>query len=287
VRLGVLRHHFEEDTHPNAELRTAFAASLDVLRALGAQVEDVRVRSLHDYYAVRIMLTESELFARHQQHLRTHAGEYGHHFLGRALAAALFTSADYIAAQRLRRQIIAEMQPIYARFDALLTTGAGPAPHLDAHRSIGAAQKWSTPSMGTLFSLTGAPALALPCGFSSHGLPLGMQIAGRPFDDANVLRIGYAYEQAARWFERHPDLDANAAPCVVDAHAEAPPVVEIDAAIRAQVEAAVRHAGLQLDAGQLALLYESAPHAIAMARRLTRDVDQSLEQAAVFRLDPS
>jgi aspartyl-tRNA(Asn)/glutamyl-tRNA(Gln) amidotransferase subunit A len=231
------------------------------------------------------MLTESELFARHQLNLRNRARDYGHHFLGRTLAASLFSSADYIAAQRERRRIIAEMQPLYERFDALITTGAGPASHLDAHRNIGAAQKWSTPSMGTMFSLTGAPALALPCGFSKSGLPLGMQIAGRPFEDATVLRIGYAYEQAARWFERHPVLDPNAMRAVINADASPAVTPDVDPEIRAQVAAAVRHAGLMLDESQLGLLYESAPHAIAMAKRLRRDLDWSAEQSAVFALE--
>ena len=285
MRFGVLRHHWEEDTRANDELRAALDAALGVLEKLGATIEDVRVRSLHDYYAVRIVLTESELFARHQHNLRTRAGDYGHHFLGRALAASLFTSADYIAAQRERRRIIAEILPLHDRYDALITTGAGPAPHLSAYRNIGAAQKWSSPSMGTLFSLNGAPALALPCGYGKSGLPLGMQIAGRPCEDATVLRIGYAYEQAARWFERHPRLDPNAPPVTIDTHEESVVAVDLDPAILAQVDAAVSHAGLRLDATQLALLRESAPHAIAMARRLKRDVDWTAEQAAVFTLD--
>ena len=87
--------------------------------------------------------------------------------------------------------------------DAMLTAGAGPAPRLDAHRSLGARDKWASPR-GALISVTGAPALALPCGFSDDGLPLGMQIAGRPFEDATVLRIGPAYEQAAGWRDRRP-----------------------------------------------------------------------------------
>jgi aspartyl-tRNA(Asn)/glutamyl-tRNA(Gln) amidotransferase subunit A len=285
MRFGVLRHHFEEDTRANAELRAALAAALDVMRGLGAEIEDVRVRPLHEYYGVRIMLSESELFARHQHRLRTNAGDYGHHFLGRTLAACLFSGADYLAAQRLRRKIIAEMRPLYARYDALITTGSGPAPHLDAHRSIGAAQKWSTPSMGTMFSVTGAPALALPCGFSAKGLPLGMQIAGRPFEDAKVLRIGYAYEQAMRWFERHPTLERGAAPIAIDVHADPVPPIDAEPAVRAHVEASIRHAGLQLDDVQRALLYESAPHAIAMAKRLPRDLDWAAETAAVFTLD--
>lgn len=285
LRFGVLRHHFEEDTRPDAELVRAVDAALGVLRGLGAIVDDVRVRSLHEYYAVRVMLTESELFARHQHHLRRHAADYGHHFLGRTLAATLFSSADYIAAQCLRRRIIGEMQPLYAKFDALVTTGAGPAPPLNAHRNIGAKQKWSTPSMGTMFSLTGAPAIALPCGFSKSGLPLGMQIAGRPFEDAALLSIGHAYEQAAGWFERHPALAPFAKPTPVETCTEHAENVDLDPALRAHVDAAVAHAGLELDPESLALLYESAPHAIAMAKRLPRDLDGTDVQAAVFTLE--
>ena len=286
LRIGVLRHHWEEDTRANPEMARAVDDALAVLRDLGATTEDVRVRSLHEYYAVRIMLTESELFARHQHHLRTHAGDYGHHFLGRALAAALFSSADYLAAQRERRHIIDEMQPVYARFDALVTAGSGPAAHLNAHRSIGAAQKWSTPSMGTLFSVTGAPALALPCGFGASGLPLGLQIAGRPFEDATVLRIGHAYEQATPWHLRHPQLEPHAAPAAIDTHADPVNDADLEPDVLDEVRAAVRHAGLALDATQLALLCESAPHALAMARRLRRDLDPAAEAAAVFTLHP-
>jgi aspartyl-tRNA(Asn)/glutamyl-tRNA(Gln) amidotransferase subunit A len=284
LRIGVLRHHWEEDIKSNAELRGAVDGALDVLRDLGAATEDVRVRSLHEYYAVRIMLTESELFARHQHHLQRHAGDYGHHFLGRALAAALFSSADYLAAQRERRRILDEMQPLYARYDAFVTAGSGPAAHLDSHRSIGAAQKWSTPSLGTMFSVTGAPALALPCGFSKSGLPLGLQVAGRPFEDATVLRIGHAYERAAGWFERHPSLVAHAAAAPIDTSHDDVPHVDLAPDVLAQVRAAVQHAGLGLDATQLALLCESAPYALAMARRLRRDLDPAAETAAVFSL---
>ena len=285
MRIAVLRHHFEEDIHASAELVQALDAALGVLRELGAVVEDERVRPLHEYYAVRVMLTESELFARHQHHLRRHASDYGHHFLGRTLAAALFSGADYIAAQRLRKRMIAEMQPLYAQYDAFVTTGGGPAPHLDSHRTIGARQKWTTPSMGTMWSVTGAPALALPCGFSASGLPLGMQIAGRPFEDATLLAIGHAYERATRWCDRHPALVPHAPPAPVDtAAADSGASVDVVAELREQVEAAVRHAGLEIDAAALALLYESAPWALAMARRLSRDLAQDDEQAAVFSL---
>lgn len=285
LRIGVLRRHFEQDVPANAELVAAFEAALATLRELGATIEDVDARSLHDYYAVRVVLTESELFARHQEHLRAHAGDYGDHFLGRTLAAALFTSADYLAAQRERRRMIREMAEVHARYDILMTSGGGPAPHLAAHRSLGARQKWSTPSMGTMFSVTGAPALALPCGFSSAGLPLGMQMAGRPFEDATVLAVGDAYEKATQWRDRRPTLAPHARAPVIDARAGGPRELTCDGALAAHVEAALQHAGLNLDARARALLQDAAPHAIAMTRRLPRDLDWSVEPAAVFRLE--
>ena len=284
VRIGVLRQHFTEDTSAHPALVAALDAALDVLRSLGAMVEDVRLRSLHDLYAVRVMLTESELFARHQEHLRQHAAEYGDHFLGRTLAAALFSSADYLAAQRERRRLIAEMAPLNECYDAFVTTGAGPAPHLDSHRNIGAAQKWTTPSMGTLASVTGAPALALPCGFHD-GLPLGLQLVGRPFDDAGLLGIGAAYERATGWSGRHPQLVPGAVVPIIDARGDHAPAIDVPPSLRATIDAAVRHAGLELDERALALLCESAPHAIALARRLPRDRPWSDEPAAIFTLD--
>jgi len=285
TRIGVIRHFWEEDSPPSEELRRALEAAIGVLRQLGASVEDIRLRSLHDYYAVRITLTENELFAIHLKHLRERPGDYGHHFLGRALAGCLFTSADYIAAQRERRRMIDEMQPVYAKYDVVLTSGAGPAPRLDAHKSIGGSLKWSNPSLGTLFSVTGAPALALPCGFSSQGLPLGMQIAGRPFDDATVLRVAHAYERAAGWHKRHPQLVAGAAPAPIEIEdTHAPVTADIDDDTRALAAMCARRAGLKLNDEQFELLCRAAPYALAMSQRIRRDQRWTDEQASVFTL---
>jgi aspartyl-tRNA(Asn)/glutamyl-tRNA(Gln) amidotransferase subunit A len=56
------------------------------------------------------------------------------------------------------------------------------------------------------FNLTGFPAISIPCGFTANGLPIGLQIAGRPFDEATVLRVAHAYEQDAHWFQRRPTI---------------------------------------------------------------------------------
>ncbi len=284
LRIGIVRHFWEEDAPANATLRRAVDTAIAVLRDLGAIVEDVRLRSLHHYYAVRIVLTESELFARHQHSLQQNASAYGEHFLSRILAATLFTSADYIAAQRERQRIIEDMQPVYARFDALLTAGAGPAPRLDAHHRLGARDKWASPGVGSLFSVTGAPALALPCGFGDDGLPLGMQIAGRPFEDATVLRIGHAYEQATRWNDRKPPLIAGTAQPTIHTDAAHADPVDVTDETRVIVDAMLRRAGLWLTDSQRDLLYQAAPYAMAMTERLSRDRSWNDEQASVFRL---
>jgi aspartyl-tRNA(Asn)/glutamyl-tRNA(Gln) amidotransferase subunit A len=285
MRLGFIRHFSEEDLTVNAELRAAVDEALKVFAGLGATVEDVRLRPLFDYYAVRIMITESELFSLHLQHLRERPGDYGHHFLSRCLPACLFTAADYLGAQRERQRMLREMQPVYQKYDALITVGAGPAPRLADHKSIGSADKWLKPGLGALGSVTGAPALALCCGFSRAGLPLGMQIIGRPWEDATVLRLGHAFEMATGWRQKRPQLIAGAkAPAIaVDGH-PAELQAPVDARLRALAAMAAERAGLKLDDEHFALLLESAPYAAALAQRIPHNHGNGDELATTFVL---
>ena len=107
---------------------------------------------------------------------------------------------------RERRAMIEEMQPLYRRFDLLVTANGSQAPRLDAHDPLAF---WRRPNFTSPFNCTGGPALALPCGFSKDGLPLSLQIAGRPHEDALVLRAGHAYEMATGFFRRAPDSEAR------------------------------------------------------------------------------
>lgn len=284
VKLGVVRHFWEEDIEVHPELVAAFDTAIEVLRSLGATVETVRLRSLHEYYAVRLMLTESELYALHQPQLRERVQDYGHHFLSRCLPACLYTAADYIWAQRQRLRIIEEMQSLYSKYDGFVTVGAGPAPNLQHHKQIGGADKFLRPGMGTMFSVTGAPALALQCGYSAAGLPLGFQIAGRPFEDAKVLRIGHAYESATSWCERRPSLVPGAAPPHVDPGSDEDIRITLDDATRGMVQMMAQRAGLTLPPTQLALLFETAPYALELVQRIRRDLPWTAGQAATFRM---
>jgi aspartyl-tRNA(Asn)/glutamyl-tRNA(Gln) amidotransferase subunit A len=181
--------------------------------------------------------------------------------------------------------MVAEMAPLYQQYDAFITAGQGEAPRLDAHRSLAF---WQRPNLFTAANVTSQPALEICNGFGAHGLPVGMQVLGRPFDDATVLRVGHAYEQATDWHRRHPQLRENAeAPVLSPPAVLAGTAAQTDAATRQACAYAAQRAGLTLNDEQFAQLFESAPYAVAMAQRLRRDHGYGDEPANVFRFPPS
>jgi len=284
LRLGVLRHHWEEDIPASEDVRRAMDEALDVLRRLGAELEECRVRPLAGYFDVKIVIAESEIFSVHARNLVARPKDFGADFRSRVLPSVLFTAHDYVQAGREHRRMMVEMEPLYARFDAFVTAGLGEAPRLTDYRSV---SFWQKPSLLTAWNVTGQPVLALPSGFGRNGLPLGMQILGRPFGETTILRIGHAYERATAWHTRHPELVAGAAaPDVVP-----PPVLsgtgDVDAATRDLCVKAARRAGLPLDDLMLAQLLEGAPYALGMVERLRRDHDVHHEPANVFSLPPT
>jgi aspartyl-tRNA(Asn)/glutamyl-tRNA(Gln) amidotransferase subunit A len=196
------------------------------------------------------------------------------------LPSCVYQASDYLHATREHRRIVAEMRPLYERYDVMLTAGAGPAPRLDAHRI---ANFFQTPQAFTPANLTGGPALALPAGFSG-GLPLGMQILGRPFDEATVLRAGHAYQQATDWHLRHPQLTAGATQPQVSPRYHDPQATDLDATARGFVLDSARRAGLKLDDRLTAILLETAPFALDVADRLRKPRRRSEAPALVFRV---
>jgi aspartyl-tRNA(Asn)/glutamyl-tRNA(Gln) amidotransferase subunit A len=285
LRIGVLRHHWEEDIPASEDVRRAMDGALDVLRRLGAELEEVRVRPLGSYFDVKIIIAESEIFSVHQANLVTRPKDFGADFRSRVLPSVLFTAHDYVQATREHRRMMVEMEPLYARFDAFVTAGMGEAPRLADYRSV---SFWQKPSLLTAWNVTGQPVLALPNGFGGHGLPLGMQIVGRPFGESTILRIGHAYERATEWHARRPGLVPGAtapdvaAPPVLSGGADPAGAEERDLCVKA-----ARRAGLRLDELMLAQLLEGAPYALGMVQRLRRDHDVHHEPANVFSFPAS
>jgi len=280
MRIGVLRHLYEEDVPVQPVVKAALEDAYAVLRGLGAELADVRIRSAHDYHNVKITTAESELLSVHAPVMRARLGDFGADFTGRVLAALLISGEDYVNALRWRRRMIAEMAPVHERFDALVTAGPGPAAPLGQWRTI---HFWQRSSLTTPFNVTGGPALSQPIGFTPEGLPLAMQIVARPFADATVLRVAHAYEQATPWRARRPALDpaasfSTALPPVPD-----PEPASIPPARRAEIAAICERAGMRVSAAQFEQLCATAPYVEEMVAHLRDDVAFHAEPATVFR----
>ena len=174
---------------------------------------------------------------------------------------------------------MADMQPLLAKYDILLTAGFGPAPRLEDYRVT---NFWRRSNAFTPSNSARTPALVMCGGFSKAGLPLGLQLITRPFNDAQLLAAGHAYQQATDWHERHPPLDPAAqAPAVDPAVFEPRP--DVDAATRGTVETMARRAGLRLDDRQMAMLLENAPAALEMANRIRKPRDRMAQPSSTFR----
>jgi aspartyl-tRNA(Asn)/glutamyl-tRNA(Gln) amidotransferase subunit A len=280
LRIGVLRHYWEEDLPAHEEVRRAMEEALAVLRDLGARVEDCRTRPVGEAFDTKVVIAETELFSIHHAALVERPAHFGRDFLGRVLPACLFQAADYVAASREHRRILMEARALYARYDVLVTAGLGPAPRLDAHRT---ASFWQRPNIFTPSNVTAGPSLGLCNGFSQSGLPLGMQLIGRPFDEATLLRAGHAYEQATPWHARRPRLVPGAPQPAVTPRGNEPDASNADAATRDMALRMAGQSGLRLDERLSAILLETAPFALEMAQRIRKDRDRFEEPALVFR----
>ena len=210
LRAGIVRE-LTSGPETDGEMRDAVLAGAAVLARLGAAVDEVSLPLLPSAGAAFMAVCDSEGAARHLDWLRTRSGDYDRGTRRRLLAAALIPAALVQKAQQARALIRAQVLDALARFDVLLApTSHRPAPAIAAFtapitsKTEAAARFFTRRSFTTPAALAGTPALSVPCGFSRSGLPLSLQIIGRRFEDATVLRVGYAYEQATDWHRRRP-----------------------------------------------------------------------------------
>ena len=111
---------------------------------------------------------------------------------------------DYIQAQRQRAKLVAEMQTLFANYDAMVTLCTyGPAPRMTTDKPTHFFQR---PNLTAVFNVTGNPAISICTGFDRTGLPLAMQVVGKPFAEGTILRIAHVYEQATPWRRQRPAL---------------------------------------------------------------------------------
>ncbi len=204
LRLGLVEGwHEGSGAHP--DLGPAIAGAVDVLKTLGATVETVKLSSLRDYTDCKTTISSVELYSIHEHDLRTRPLDFGRILRNRVLPGALIRGEDYVAALRWRTALANEQRAAFAKFDALITAGARTI--ADVADPNAPDRLVTAPSITMPFSVSGVPALTIPCGFSrSERMPLSLQIAAAPFQEAMALKIAHAYQQATDWHRRHPHL---------------------------------------------------------------------------------
>lgn len=206
MRIGIIRHFWEEDVEGEPEAVAAIEDSLKVLRKLGAKLVTIRLPEHADWDACCRVLLYAEAYSIHEHDLKTQPQNYAEITRTRLMTGAALTGADVIHAMRWRRQLNRAYAEATQGVDAVVTACSLASPPLID--SITGPPYFTTRGklIMTPFSLAGAPALSVCAGFTSQGMPLSIQIAGKPFDDAKVLRVGRAYERATPWRERRPAL---------------------------------------------------------------------------------
>ena len=198
LRLGVPRAFFAGAPALTPDMLAAFDRTVDALRAAGAVVEDVALPPYALFNACGRVILSAEAYAVHEADLRTRLADYGAITQQRLLLGACVTAADLVQAFRVRRELTDAVNAVLGRYDALLTASAlAEAPRFD---EVPDPNKSNNAPMQTIsFNVTGHPAMSVPTGKGAHGLPLSLQVVGRPFDEAMVFRVGRAIEVATGW----------------------------------------------------------------------------------------
>jgi aspartyl-tRNA(Asn)/glutamyl-tRNA(Gln) amidotransferase subunit A len=204
LRVGFVRHFHEVDKPAHPEVTAAVEDAARVLQAQGAEVRNVTLPSLNEFAAVNRVILCSEAWSIHAPWLRTRPGDYGQLARQRLLPGAFMNAGDYVGAQRRRLQMIAAVEEAFRDFDVLLCASSmDPASRIE---DAAETQRTYPRQARTPFNVTGHPALAMMAGLSRDGLPLSVQIVGRYFDDATVLRAAAAYERATEWHSMRPPI---------------------------------------------------------------------------------
>lgn len=216
LRVGLIRGYFNDLVV--TEVRDALTRAVGVLKSLGMKVEEITIPHMDLVAAAQNCTSWLERAAHHIGYLRTRPRDYSPAFLYRQIAALMIPAATYVTAQRVRRVICQEFDAALEHLEVIVApTVEFPAPTIqeceqgyteaDGKRISLRGPRGNAGIQCTMpFNLTGLPAISVCCGFSSSGLPLGLQVVAAPFREDMVFRVAHAYERAAGWHERVPPL---------------------------------------------------------------------------------
>ena len=209
MRIGIPEEYFFDLIDPEVEKTVLQAAR--TLESLGASVDRVSIPAFEHAIPISGTILLAEAAAVHIDRLRRCPDDIGADVRARLTQGALTSAVDYIKAQQARTVFNRRVADAMRDFDLLLApTAPVAAPRIDEASveidGVSTGVLALLPRLTRGFNICGVPVVSVPCGFTEAGMPIGMQLAGRPFEEAAVLRAAHAYEQATAWHRRRPPI---------------------------------------------------------------------------------
>jgi len=205
IRMGIPRAGwFDEGLGVDQETMMVFEEALKTFERLGARLVEIDGRPFALARKPNQTILVSEAYTYHERQLQDAPERFGTSVRRRILEGAFLSAADYIQAQRARVALNETIRANFDRVDFFVAPTMARPPETFAALDPDEANR--RPNFTNPFNLTGLPAVSIPCGFTPNGFPVGLQIAGRAFEEARVLGIAHAYEQATPWHERRPAI---------------------------------------------------------------------------------
>lgn len=200
ARLGVPRQFFF-DSSVDTDVLSSVRQALRILESIGAELVEVDLRTAEYGLAASWAIAYSEAFAYHREQFFAQPRQFTAAFLHKISGAALLSAEECLTAMRVRERVTTELAEVFRshRLDAIVTPTT---PYTAFEHGVAPLQ-----DMGRLtrpFSLSGFPSLSVPCGVDAHGMPIGMQMVGRPWGDLTILQLGHAYQSLTAWHDAPP-----------------------------------------------------------------------------------
>lgn len=215
TRIGVVEDMLTERM-VGSEARAAFEEAIRVLEGLGARVTRVAIPKVSDTRFVIPLLIDAEAYSYHRPGLLRDYSSYDVNTRVSAMVGAAMPAGVVAQAQRARQAVSREVLAALEGVDILASPGSPGGAPLSRKRGPVRSRKeaeekifgvgTSAGQLTRVFSLSGNPAVTIPCGFDVDGMPLSLQLAGRHFGEADMLRVAHAYESATAWRSLHPSL---------------------------------------------------------------------------------
>src|SRR5246127_4258980 len=204
LKIGVI-HHFHEVDHKVSEgTQRGIDAALATFRDLGAELREVQLSPLQDWAACGSLISITERAAAYEEWARTRLGDFSERLSSRLMLGAFVTGVDYVQAVRRRRELRAELQTAMRGLDVVMTaTQPAEAAKIDE------VPKWdlfAAPNFTMPFNVAGYPAISICAGFGAGGLPVSLQLVGKPFQEPALFRIADAFEKATPFRSQRPAL---------------------------------------------------------------------------------